>query len=94
MDHGHMDHGGDMDMGGDQCSMNVRTMLHQFSHRLSNILIRSDAFHVVLEEPVHHFPTMARHRHLLTHHVACRNHPPDGWLRVGQRYEQKVRSKP
>ena len=89
MDHSGMDHG-DMDMGGDQCSMNVG----QLQRKSGPVLTYSDAIYLVLKKPVHYLSSVARHWHLLAHLILDCNHSPDGRLRMRSRYQQKIRVKP
>ena len=77
-----MDHG-DMDMGGDQCAMNVG----QYYSPKDDYLTRADAFYLVFEESLHRLPSMARHRHPFAHPVLDRHHHPDSWVRMRERYQ-------
>jgi hypothetical protein len=81
MDHGHLGHG-DMDMGDDQCSMNVG---FADTHE-ETPLICLDALHLVIEEPMYHIPTMARHWHILASHLPGRYRSAHGRLRGSARY--------
>lgn len=81
MDHSHMDHG-DMDMG-DQCSMNVS----QTPFCLYRSLTNTDALHVVVQESLYHFPTMACDWYILAAYILDRDRDPDRRLRVGAGYK-------
>lgn len=92
MDHGGMNHGGmghgDMDMGGDKCSMNVSASQHSPPHL--RILTLADVIYMVLEEPVHHLQSMARHGHIILDHVIGRDRTPHSRLRMCTRDQSKI----
>ena len=81
---------GDMDMGGDQCSMNVRGAIYQPLPvpRLTCV----DAFHMVSEESMYHIPTVACSGHPITSLVPPSDRTHDRGLRIRQRDEQKIRA--
>ena len=84
-----MDHGGDMDMGDGQCSMNV-SMSIQNGCLPTAWLTKIDAFHLVFQEPVYYLSAVACHWDSLAPHFTRCNRPPDRRLRMGSRHEQTL----
>jgi hypothetical protein len=62
-------------------------------HRSRN-LTPTDALHLVLREPLHCVPSMARHRHALTPHLPRRHRAVNRGLRMGTGHEQEIRTEP
>lgn len=53
-------------------------------------LTSPDALHVVVQEPLHRLPTMARDRYTLAAYILDRDRYPDRRLRMGAGYEQEI----